>query len=98
MVEWEKTIGLAGCAMEKEIPLYQMIYNKLVNRILLGLYPKGYRLSSVEKIRERFGVGYTSIRRALRLLHQEGFIRLEERRRPVAVSYTHLTLPTIYSV
>lgn len=85
MVEWEKTIGLAGCAMEKEIPLYQMIYNKLVNRILLGLYPKGYRLSSVEKIRERFGVGYTSIRRALRLLHQEGFIRLEERRRPVVI-------------
>ena len=26
----------------------------------------------MEKIRERFGVGYTSIRRALRLLHQEG--------------------------
>lgn len=71
--------------MEKELPLYQMIYNKLVNRILLGLYPKGYQLASVEKIHDRYDVGYTSIRRALHLLHQEGFIRLEERRRPVVV-------------
>lgn len=71
--------------MEKEIPLYQMIYNKLVNRILLGLYPKGYQLSSVERIHSRYSIGYTSIRRALRLLSQEGFLRLEERRRPVVI-------------
>lgn len=71
--------------MEKEIPLYRMIYNKIVNRILVGLYPKGYLLGSVQKIHEEYQIGYTSIRRAMRLLQQEGFIRLEERRRPMVV-------------
>ncbi len=71
--------------MEKEIPLYESIYNKIVNRVLIGFYPKGYQLSSAQKIHARYGVGYTSIRRALRLLEQDGFIRQEERKRPVVV-------------
>lgn len=71
--------------MEKEVPLYKMIYNKIVNRILTGLYPKGYVLSSVQKIHAEHHVGYTSIRRAMHLLQQEGFIQLEERKRPVVV-------------
>ena len=64
--------------MEKEVPLYKMIYNKIVNRILTGLYPKGYVLSSVQKIHAEHHVGYTSIRRAMHLWQQEGFIQLEE--------------------
>lgn len=71
--------------MEKEIPLYKMIYLKMVNRILVGLYPKGYQLSSVEKIHESSGVGYTSIRKAMRMLQEAGYIRLEERRRPTVI-------------
>jgi len=71
--------------MEKEIPLYRSIYNKIVNRILVGIYPRGYQLASAQKIHAQFGVGYTSIRRAMGLLEQEGFIRQEERRRPVVV-------------
>lgn len=71
--------------MEKEVPLYKMIYNKIVNRILVGLYPKGYQLGSAQKIHAEHRIGYTSIRRAMRLLQQEGFIQLEERRRPVVV-------------
>lgn len=71
--------------MEKEIPLYESIYNKIVNRVLIGIYPKGYQLASVQKIHARYGVGFTSIRRAMRLLEQDGFIRQEERKRPVVV-------------
>lgn len=71
--------------MEKEIPLYESIYHKIINRILVGIYPKGYRLSSAQKIHAQYGVGYTSIRRALRLLEQDGFIRQEERKRPVVI-------------
>ncbi len=71
--------------MEKEIPLYIMIYNKIVNRILIGLYPKGYQLDSVQKIHKDHGIGYTSIRRALRMLQQDGFISAQERKRPVVV-------------
>lgn len=71
--------------MERETPLYKIIYNKILNRILVGIYPKGYQLRSVEKMHAEYNVGYTSIRRALRLLQQEGFIRLEERRRPVVI-------------
>ena len=60
--------------MEKEIPLYRMIYNKIVNRILVGFYPKGYQLPSAQKIHAQAEIGYTSIRRAMRLLQEEGFI------------------------
>lgn len=68
--------------MEKSVPLYKLIYNKIVNRILVGLYPKDYLLSSMQKIHAEYDVGYTSIRRAMHLLQQENFIQLEERRRP----------------
>lgn len=71
--------------MEKEIPLYQHIFNKIANRILIGSYPKGYQLASAQKLNARYGVGYTSIRRAMRLLEEEGFIRQEARRRPTVV-------------
>jgi len=71
--------------MEKEIPLYKSIYNKIVNRILTGIYPKGYQLASAQKTHAQYGVGYTSIRRAMGLLEEEGFIRQEERRRPVVI-------------
>ena len=71
--------------MEKEIPLYESIYNKIVNRILVGIYPKGYQLSSIQTIHTRSKVGYTSIRRALGLLEQNGFIRQEARRRPTVI-------------
>lgn len=71
--------------MEKEISLYQSIYHKIVNRILVGIYPKGYQLASAQKIHAQYGVGFTSIRRALGLLEQDGFIRQEERKRPVVI-------------
>lgn len=71
--------------MEKEVPLYKMIYLKLVNRILVGLYPKGYQFSSVEKIHDLYGIGYTSIRKAMKMLQESGYIRLEERKRPTVI-------------
>ncbi len=58
--------------MEKEVSLYKLIYNKIVNRILIGMYPKGFQLSSMEKIRDEFGIGLTSIRRAMRLFPANG--------------------------
>ena len=67
--------------MEKSIPLYKLLYNKIVNRILTGLYPKDYLLSSMQKIHAEHDIGYTSIRKAMHLLQQENFIQLEERRR-----------------
>lgn len=71
--------------MEKEIPLYRMIYNKIVNRILVGFYPKGYQLPSAQKIHAQAEIGYTSIRRAMRLLQEEGFIFSEARKAPVVI-------------
>lgn len=71
--------------MEKEIPLYMTIYHKVVNRILVGFYRKGQRLSSAQKVHDQYGVGYTSIRRAMRLLQEDGFIRLEERKSPEVI-------------
>ena len=71
--------------MEKEVSLYKLIYNKIVNRILIGMYPKGFQLSSMEKIRDEFGIGLTSIRRAMRLLQEDGFLQMEERKRPVVI-------------
>lgn len=71
--------------MEKNVPLYKMIYNKIVNRILVGLYPKGYQLASMQNIHAKYGIGYTSIRRAMHMLQQENFIKLEERKRPTVI-------------
>ena len=50
-------------------------------------FPPGSRLPSEMKMAGRFGVSRTVIREAISRLKSEG-----------PVSYTHLTLPTIYSV
>ena len=72
--------------MEKDIPLYRMIYHKVVNRVLTGYYQKGDRLASAQKIREQYGCSLNSVRQAMRLLEQDGYIRLEERKAPVVVA------------
>lgn len=72
--------------MEKNIPLYRMIYHKVVNRVLTGFYQKGDRLSSAQKIREQYGCSLNSVRQAMHLLEQDGYIRLEERKAPVVVA------------
>lgn len=71
--------------MKKDIPLYQTIYHKVVDRILVGSYKKGDRLASEQQIHAKYNVGYTSIRRAMHMLQQDGFISSEERKRPVVL-------------
>lgn len=72
--------------MEKSIPLYRMIYHKIANRILTGFYQKGDRLASAQKIHEQYGCSLNSVRQAMRLLQQDGFITLEERKAPVVTA------------
>ncbi|MEG0019184.1 MAG: GntR family transcriptional regulator, partial [Oscillospiraceae bacterium] len=71
--------------MEKEVPLYRTVYHKIVDRILSGAFPTGYQLSSMQNITARYDVGYTSLRHAFRLLKEDGFIEMEERKRPLVI-------------
>ena len=64
------------------------IARTLEDEIVGGVIPPGTVLRQ-EQLSERFEVSRTPVREALRRLAALGL---------VSVSYTHLTLPTIYSV
>ena len=75
-------------------------YSLVLEAIDVGVFRPGDRLVESE-LAERFGVSRTPIREALQRLETQSLLARDGRSLIVAslaVSYTHLTLPTIYSV
>lgn len=68
--------------MEDEY-LYRSIYEYLMVRIYFGYYPKGEYLPSIHKLGNLFGVSTITVRSALRLLEQEGYISTQKNKRTV---------------
>ena len=80
----------------KTISIADQIFEQLERDILTGKYQRGEVLSEM-RLSAELGVSRTPIREALRRLEQENILS-DGGRGAVAVSYTHLTLPTILEV
>ena len=66
--------------MEKSSGLYSLVYDFYEARILFGYYRNEDRLPPIPDICELFRVGRATVRAALSLLEESGYIRTEERR------------------
>jgi len=59
---------------EASIPLYQMIYNDLVNKIKTGEYKAGDRIPSEKELAEEFNVSRITSKKALEMMAEEELI------------------------
>jgi hypothetical protein len=64
--------------LPEDAPRYQEIADSLRGRIDSGELPAGAMLPSAARISEEWGVSTTTAGNALRLLHSESLIRIEE--------------------
>lgn len=60
--------------MRKAFPLYHQIYHTLKHEIISGIYKAGSSFPTEAEIMERFSSSRTTVRNALKLLHEEGMI------------------------
>lgn len=61
--------------MGKFYPRYQQIFDALKCEILSGTFPAGSSLPTEAEIMEHFSASRTTVRNALKLLHEEGMIQ-----------------------
>lgn len=60
--------------MRKFYPRYQQIFDALKCEIVSGTFPAGTSLPTEAEIMEKFSASRTTVRNALKLLHEEGMI------------------------
>lgn len=58
----------------KQLPLYEQIYNDIIEGIENGTYKKGDRLPSEKELSEKYCVSRITSKKALELLAEEGRI------------------------
>ena len=61
--------------MGKFYPRYQQIFDALKYEIVSGTFPEGSAFPTEAEIMERFSASRTTVRNALKLLHEEGMIQ-----------------------
>ncbi|MDO4273818.1 MAG: GntR family transcriptional regulator [Eubacteriales bacterium] len=69
--------------MKNDVVMYEKVYKILKNKIECGLLPGGMKLPSRANLCREFQTSEKTIRRALKMLEQEGFVETMKRRRPV---------------
>lgn len=57
-----------------KIPSYVPIYNRIYKDIMDGVYPVGTKLPSENELKDIYGVSRNTLRQALAILYQDGFI------------------------
>ena len=72
--------------MKHDVIQYERIYNLLKNRIESGILPVGARLPGRSVLCGEFGTSERTIRRALELLEQDGYLEIAPRKKPVVIS------------
>ena len=63
---------------------YERAYRQLKNKIESGLLPVGARLPGRSVLCRELGTSERTVRRALELLEQNGFLEIMPRKRPVS--------------
>lgn len=69
---------------------YERAYRQLKNKIESGLLPVGARLPGRSVLCRELGTSERTVRRALELLEQNGFLEIMPRKRPVVLSASPL--------
>lgn len=56
-------------------PIYMKVYNRLKNQILSGSYPSGSFLPTESELEQIYQVSRTTIRKAVKMLSDEGIFK-----------------------
>ena len=75
--------------------MYERVFQILKNKIESDLLPEGTSLPSRADLCQEYGTSEKTIRRALAMLEENGFIQTSQRKRPVvSLSLIHISEPT----
>ena len=72
--------------MKSDVIQYERAYQRLRNKIESGILPVGTKLPGRSVLCREFGTSERTIRRALELLEQDGFLEISPKKRPVVIS------------
>jgi GntR family transcriptional regulator len=73
--------------MKKRIPAYMKVYTQIKGMILDDTYPIGSLMPTEPDLCQQFQVSRTTIRKAMELLEQAGFIRIQQGRGTEVLDY-----------
>jgi GntR family transcriptional regulator len=73
--------------MNNQIPSYKRVYSKMKALILDGTYPIGSLVPKEPDLCNMFGVSRTTLRKAMELIEQEGFINIQQGRGTEVLDY-----------
>ena len=62
--------------MPKRVPAYMKVYSQLKDLILNDTYPIGSQVPKEPDLCSKFGVSRTTVRKAMELLEQGGFVKI----------------------
>lgn len=69
--------------MKNDVVMYEKVYNILKNKIQCGILEGGSKLPSRAKLCIEFNTSEKTVRRALKMLEQDGLVETSKRKRPV---------------
>ena len=72
--------------MKSDVVQYERTYKLLKSRIECGILPVGSKLPGRSVLCQEFGISERTIRRALELLEQDGFLEITPRKCPTVIS------------
>lgn len=72
--------------MKSDVIQYERAYRQLKNKIESGILPVGARLPGRAVLCKELGTSERTVRRALELLEQDGFLKIAPRKRPMVIS------------
>lgn len=76
-----------------------LIYGYLLARIHFGFYPKGENLPSIYRLSEMFGVSTMTVREAIRLLEEEGYVTSSQGKRSIVTAdHSEKAFPDVLKV
>ena len=74
--------------MEGRRPIYQAVYDTLKRDILSGQYKVGEKLPSESEMIDMFNVSRTTVRKAVSILADDGFVSIRQGRGTIVIDYT----------
>ena len=69
--------------MKAETHLYEMVYQSMLTQLYNGTLRCGHSLPSQQELCRQYNIGITTIRKVMRMLEENGFIRTASGKRAV---------------